>query len=98
MSSFVFSELWQANLAGLKALGETHYGKEVSATDRKREEEKRRTLNMKSRTALSVEFVLIAATAFAADAPVAQSDAQKSFTTMKSLAREGGCPVTVPEK
>src|SRR6266851_7096098 len=50
-----------------------------------KEEEKRRTLNMKSRIALSVVFVLIAATAFAADAPVAQSDAQKSFTTMKSL-------------
>ena len=52
---------------------------------------------MKSRTALSVVFVLIAATAFAADAPVAQSDAQKSFTTMKSLAGEWEGPVTVPE-
>ena len=52
---------------------------------------------MKSRIALSVVFVLIAATAFAADAPVAQSDAQKSFTTMKSLAGEWEGPVTVPE-
>src|ERR1700681_4637162 len=58
---------------------------------------KRRTLNMKSRTAVSAVFVLIAATAFAADAPVAQSDAQKSFTTMKSLAGEWEGPVTVPE-
>src|SRR4029077_19456788 len=57
----------------------------------------RRTLNMKSRTAVSVVFVLIAATAFAADAAVAQSDAQKSFTTMKSLAGEWEGPVTVPE-
>src|SRR6266852_6786736 len=61
------------------------------------EKEKKRKLNMKSRTALSVVFVLIAATAFAADAPVAQSDAQKSFTTMKSLAGGWEGPVTVPE-
>jgi hypothetical protein len=52
---------------------------------------------MKSRIALSVVFVLIAAAAFAADAPVAQSDAQKSFTTMKSLAGEWEGPVTVAE-
>jgi hypothetical protein len=62
---------------------------------------------MKSRIALSVLFVLIAATAFAADA--AQSDAQKSsvapvpseaqksFTTMKSLAGEWEGPATVQE-
>jgi len=41
---------------------------------------------MKSRIALSVVFVLIAATAFAADATVAQSDAQKSFDKLKTLA------------
>ena len=52
---------------------------------------------MKSRIALSVVFVLITAAAFAADAPVAQSDAQKSFTTMKSLAGEWEGPVAVPE-
>ncbi|MGA2979311.1 MAG: hypothetical protein ABSD76_06950 [Terriglobales bacterium] len=67
---------------------------------------------MKSRIALSVLFVLIAATAFAqsdVQKPVAQSDAQmstvapvlseaqKSFTTMKSLAGEWEGPVTVPE-
>ena len=55
---------------------------------------------MKSRIALSVVFALIAATAFAqsdAQKPVAQSDAQKSFTTMKSLAGEWEGPVTVPE-
>jgi len=44
------------------------------------EKQKRRTLNMKSRIALSVLFVLIAATAFA------QSDAQKSFDKLKTLA------------
>ncbi len=64
---------------------------------------------MKSRIAVSVLFVLIAATAFAADAaatqsdaqksPVApaQSEAQKSFATLKSLAGEWEGPVTVPE-
>jgi hypothetical protein len=62
-----------------------------------KEEVKRRTLNMKSRIALSVVFALIAATAFAADAPVVQSDAQKSFTTMKSLAGEWEGLVTVAE-
>jgi hypothetical protein len=64
---------------------------------------------MKSRTALSVVFVLIAATAFAADAAATQSDAhmssvapvpseaQKSFTTMKSLAGEWEGHVAVPD-
>src|SRR5450755_2488324 len=64
---------------------------------------------MKSRTALSVVFVLIAATAFAADAAATQSDAhkssvapvpseaQKSFTTMKSLAGEWEGAVVVPD-
>jgi hypothetical protein len=63
---------------------------------------------MKQRIALSLLFVLIAATAFAADAttqsdaqkpsatPV-QSEGQKSFTTMKSLAGEWEGPVTVAE-
>jgi hypothetical protein len=64
---------------------------------------------MKSRTALSVVFALIAATAFAADTASTQSDAhmssgapvpseaQKSFTTMKSLAGEWEGPVAVPD-
>ncbi len=64
---------------------------------------------MKPRIALSVLFVLIAATAFASDATAVQSDAQKSsvapapseaqksFATMKSLAGEWEGPVTVPE-
>ena len=45
---------------------------------------------MKSRIALSLLFVLIAATAFAADvaATTTPSDAQKSFTTLKNLAGE----------
>jgi len=45
---------------------------------------------MKSRIAISVLFVLIAAAAFAADAAMAPvpSEAEKSFTTMKSLAGE----------
>jgi hypothetical protein len=52
---------------------------------------------MKSRIALSALFVLIAATAFAADAVVAPapSEAEKSFTTMKSLAGEWEGPATV---
>jgi hypothetical protein len=60
--------------------------------------EMRRRINMKSRIALSVLFVLIAATAFAVDAatPV-PSEAQKSFTTMKSLAGEWEGPVTVAD-
>jgi hypothetical protein len=64
---------------------------------------------MKSRIALSLLFVLLAAGAFASDAAVAQSDAQKtpvapvlseaqkSFTTMKSLAGEWEGPVTVQD-
>ncbi len=35
-------ELWQANLAGLKAFAETDFAKEISATARKREKEKKR--------------------------------------------------------
>ena len=50
---------------------------------------------MKPRIALSVLVVLMAATAFAADTPATQSDAQKSFTTLKSLAGEWEGPVTV---
>jgi phage tail protein X len=41
---------------------------------------------MKSRIALSVLFVLIAATAFAADTAATPSDAQKSFDQLKTLA------------
>jgi len=41
---------------------------------------------MKSRIAISLLFVLIAATAFAADTPAAQSEAQKSFDQLKTLA------------
>ncbi len=41
---------------------------------------------MKSRIALSVAFVLVAAAAFAADAAATQSDAQKSFNNLKTLA------------
>ncbi len=54
---------------------------------------------MKSRIALSVLFGLIAATAFAADAAVAPvpSEADKSFTTMKSLAGEWEGIVTVAD-
>jgi hypothetical protein len=58
---------------------------------------------MKSRIALSVLFVLIAATAFAQSdaqassvAPV-PSDAQKSFSTLKSLAGEWEGPINSPE-
>jgi hypothetical protein len=52
------------------------------------------TLNMKSRSAISVVFVLIAATAFAADAAATQSDAQKSFAKLKTLAGSWEGPVT----
>jgi hypothetical protein len=41
---------------------------------------------MKSRIALSVVFVLIAAAAVAADTAATQSDAQKSFDKLKTLA------------
>src|SRR5580704_9351924 len=65
-------------------------------------------LNMKPRIALSILVVLIAATAFAQSdmeksdtqkSPVAPvpSEAQKSFTTLKSLAGEWEGPVNVPE-
>ncbi len=54
---------------------------------------------MKSRIAISLLFVvLIGVSAFAADAAVAvQSDAQKSFATMKSLAGEWEGVTNVPE-
>ena len=55
---------------------------------------------MKSRIAISVVFVLMAAAAFAADAaaPTAQSDAQKSFNQIKSLAGTWeGAVSTVPK-
>jgi hypothetical protein len=52
---------------------------------------------MKSRIALSVVFVLIAATAFAADTTTTHSDAQKSFDTLKTLAGSWeGRVTTVP--
>ena len=41
---------------------------------------------MKSRIALSVLFVLMAATAFAADTAATQTDARKSFDKLKTLA------------
>jgi hypothetical protein len=56
------------------------------------------TLTMKSRIATSVVFILIAATAFAADAATPQSDAQKSFDKMKTLAGSWeGHVTTVPQ-
>jgi hypothetical protein len=56
------------------------------------------TLTMKSRIATSVVFILIAATAFAADAATTQSDAQKSFDKMKTLAGSWeGHVTTVPQ-
>ncbi len=54
---------------------------------------------MKPRIALSVLFVLIAATAFAADTAPAQSDAQKSFDTLKTLAGSWeGHVTTMPQQ
>jgi hypothetical protein len=52
---------------------------------------------MKSRIALSVVFVLIAAAAFAADTTATSSDAQKSFDKLKNLAGSWeGKVTTVP--
>jgi hypothetical protein len=52
---------------------------------------------MKPRIAISVLFVLIAATAFASDAAATQSDAQKSFDKLKTLAGSWeGHVTTVP--
>jgi hypothetical protein len=50
---------------------------------------------MKANIAVSILFVLLAATAFAADTAATQTDAQKSFATLKSLAGEWEGPVTV---
>jgi hypothetical protein len=61
------------------------------------ERQKRRTENMKSRIAVSVLLVLVAAAAFAADTTATQSEAQKSFATMKSLAGEWEGVVTVAD-
>ena len=52
---------------------------------------------MKPRIALSGVFVLMAAAAFAADTAATQTDAQKSFDKMKTLAGEWEGPVTVQE-
>jgi len=52
---------------------------------------------MKSRIAASVVFLLIAASAFAADVAATQSDAQKSFDQLKTLAGEWEGSVTVPD-
>jgi hypothetical protein len=62
-------------------------------------EKRKGETEMKPRIALSVVFLLIAATAFASDAAVAPapSEAEKSFTTMKSLAGEWEGPATVAE-
>jgi hypothetical protein len=49
---------------------------------------------MKSRIAVSVAFVLIAAAAFAADNAAAQSEAQQSFNKMKTLAGSWECHAT----
>ena len=53
---------------------------------------------MKPRIAFSLLLVLIAATAFAADAAAPQSDAQKSFAKIKSLAGTWEGPVTTIPK
>ena len=54
---------------------------------------------MRPRIALSVVFVLIAATAFAADAAATQSDAQKSFDKLKTLAGSWeGHAATLPQR
>jgi hypothetical protein len=79
----------------LKALVETSAPKRFPQRQLKREKE---NTNMKSRLAasvLSVVFVLITATAFAADAAATQSDAQKSFDKLKTLAGTWEGPVTV---
>jgi hypothetical protein len=53
---------------------------------------------MKPRIALSLVFVLLAATAFAADLAATQSDAQKSFDKLKTLAGTWqGTVTTVPK-
>jgi hypothetical protein len=70
--------------------------KEIFATAaRKRKEH----TEMRPRIALSVVFVLIAATAFAADAAATQSDAQKSFDKLKTLAGSWeGHAATLPQR
>jgi hypothetical protein len=61
-------------------------------------EEEKEILNMKPRIALSLVFVLLAATAFAADLAATQSDAQKSFDKLKTLAGTWqGTVTTVPK-
>jgi hypothetical protein len=76
----------------MKALVKTENAKKNAV-----EKEKRRTPNMKSRIALSVLFVLMAASAFAADVTATQSDAQKSFDKLKTLAGEWEGPASVAE-
>jgi hypothetical protein len=78
----------------LKAFVETGVARETSATGIEME-----NTDMKLRIALSVVFVLIAATVFAADAAATQSDAQKSFDKLKTLAGSWeGHVTTVPQR
>jgi len=64
-----------------------------------RPEKRKGETEMKSRIAISLMFALMAAAAFAADAAVpAQSDAQKSFNQIKSLAGTWEGPVTAVPK
>jgi hypothetical protein len=62
------------------------------------EKTKRRIPMMKSHIAVSLLVVLFTVAAFAADAPVTPSDAQKSFDTLKTLAGTWDAQVTtVPQ-
>jgi hypothetical protein len=66
----------------MKAL-KTGYTEKISQLN---ERENKENTQMKSRIAISVVFILIAVAALASDATVAQSDAQKSFDQLKTLA------------
>jgi len=57
------------------------------------EKREKESTPMKSRIAISVLFVLIATTAFAADAAATQSDPQQSFDKLKTLAGSWEGPV-----
>jgi hypothetical protein len=85
------------NLPDFEFLVKANRPRDLQLGTEKRTQHIKENTYMKSRIALSLVLVLMAATAFAADTTAAQSDAQKSFATLKTLAGSWeGRVTTVP--
>jgi hypothetical protein len=85
------------NLPDFEFLVKANRPRDLQLGTEKRTQHIKENTYMKSRIALSLVLVLMAATAFAADTTAAQSDAPKSFATLKTLAGSWeGRVTTVP--